>query len=87
MIAYDEVHKSKDPGSQQGSNLLKVKAKYQVGATGTMILNSPEDCYLPLRWIGFEHSTFSKFKYYYLEYGGPFGNMLVGFKNTELLKR
>lgn len=87
MIAFDELQACKSPNSSQGANLLKIKAKYQVGATGTMILNSPEDCYVPLKWIGFEHSTFSKFKYYYLEYGGPFGNMLVGFKNTELLKK
>ena len=49
-------------------------------------MNDPLDCYVPLKWIDAERSSLSNFKYYYLEYGGTFGNMLIGFKNTELLK-
>ena len=86
MIAIDECYVCKNASSEQGANLLKLKAKYQIGATGTLLLNDPIDCYMPLKWIGAERSTLSAFKYYYLEYGGPFNNMLVGFKNTELLK-
>lgn len=86
MIAFDECHSAKNSGSEQGANLLKLKAKYQVGATGTLLLNDPVDCYMPLKWIGAEKSNLSTFKYYYLEYGGPFNNQLIGFKNTELLK-
>lgn len=87
MIVVDEIHMMKSPTSSQGKNLLKInKAKYQVGATGTLLLNDPLDTYMALKWIGAEHSTLTKFKYYYCEYGGPFGNMLVGFKNMDLLK-
>ena len=87
MIVVDEIHTMKSPTSSQGKNLLKInKAKYQVGATGTLLLNDPLDTYMALKWIGAEHSTLTKFKYYYCEYGGPFGNMLVGFKNMDLLK-
>lgn len=87
MIVVDEVHCCKSPTSQQGKNLLKVnKSKYQVGATGTLLLNNPMDTYVPLKWIGVEKSTFSNFKYYYCEYGGPFNNVLLGFKNTRQLK-
>ena len=86
-IVVDEVHKCKSNQSQQGKNLLKLnKAKYQVGATGTLLLNNPLDAYVPLKWIGAERSNYSTFRYYYCNYGGPFGNMLVGFKNVHVLQ-
>lgn len=87
MIVVDEVHKCKSNQSQQGKNLLKLnKAKYQVGATGTLLLNNPLDAYVPLKWIGAERANYSTFRYYYCNYGGPFGNMLVGFKNVQVLQ-
>lgn len=87
MIVIDEVHRCKTPTSQQGKNLLKLnKAKYRIGATGTLLLNNPLDAYVPLKWIGAERSNYSTFRYYYCNYGGPFGNMLVGFKNIQVLQ-
>jgi SNF2 family DNA or RNA helicase len=87
MIVVDEIHCCKNPSSQQGSNLLKLnKAKYQVGATGTLMLNNPLDTYVPLKWIGADRSTYTNFKYYYCKFGGPFNNMLLGFKNIDVLK-
>lgn len=87
MIVVDEIHRMKNPNSQQGKNFLKLnKAKYKVGATGTLLLNNPLDAYVPLKWIGAERSNYSTFRYYYCNYGGPFGNMLVGFKNVQVLQ-
>lgn len=87
MIVLDEVHKCKSHESLQGKHLLKLnKAKYRVGLTGTLLLNNPLDCYVPLKWIGAEKANYSTFRYYYCTYGGPFNNMLVGFKNLEVLK-
>lgn len=87
MIVVDEVHKCKNPNSQQGKHLLKLnKAKHKIGATGTLLLNNPLDSYVPLKWIGAERSTYSNFRYYYCNYGGPFGNMLLGFKNVHILQ-
>lgn len=87
MIVVDEIHKCKSPTSQQGKHLLKLnKAKHRIGATGTLLLNNPLDSYVPLKWIGAERSTYSNFRYYYCNYGGPFGNMLVGFKNIQILQ-
>lgn len=87
MIVIDEVHRCKTPTSQQGKNLLKLnKAKYKIGATGTLLLNNPLDAYVPLKWIGAERANYSTFRYYYCNYGGPFGNMLVGFKNVQVLQ-
>lgn len=87
MIVVDEVHKCKNPNSQQGKHLLKLnKARHKIGATGTLLLNNPLDSYVPLKWIGAERSTYSNFRYYYCNYGGPFGNMLLGFKNVHILQ-
>lgn len=87
MMVVDEIHKAKSPTSTQGKNLLKLnKCKFKVGATGTLLLNNPLDTYVPLKWIGAEHSTYTNFKYYYCTYGGTFNNMLIGFKNIPILK-
>lgn len=87
MIVFDEIHVAKSSSSQQGKNLLKLKnAKYKVGATGTLLMNNPMDCYVPLKWIGAERATLTNFKYYYSNYGGIFGNDLIGFKNLDNLK-
>lgn len=87
MIVVDEVHTCKSSQSEQGKNLLKLtKAKHRIGATGTLIVNNPLDSYVPLKWIGVEHSNFSNYKYFYCVFGGSFGNELVGFKNTSVLK-
>lgn len=86
MIVADELHKMKSPSSQQGKNFLKLDAKYQIGLTGTMLLNSPLDAYVPLKWIGIENSTYTNFKYYYCSFTGLFNNILTGYKNIDVLK-
>lgn len=86
MIVCDEMHKAKSPTSQQGKNFLKLNAEYQIGLTGTMLLNSPMDAYVPLKWIGADNATFTNFKYYYCIFSGPFNNILAGYKNIDVLK-
>lgn len=87
MIVVDEVHHCKSNTSQQGKNLLKLtKAKHRIGLSGTILMNNPLDCYVPLKWIGAENCTATNFKYFYCNYGGPFGNELIGYKNINVLK-
>lgn len=87
MIVVDEIHQCKSPTSIQGKNLLKLsKCKYQIGATGTLLLNSPIDSYVPLKWIEAERAPMSRFKSYYSVYGGLFGNDFLGYKNLSTLK-
>lgn len=87
MIVLDEAHVCKSPSSQQGKNLLKLtKAKYRIAATGTLLLNSPLDAYVPLKWIDADYSTFTNFKYYYCNYTGKFHNILTGYKHIDILK-
>ncbi len=87
MIVLDEAHVCKNSNSQQGENLLKLtKAKYQIGATGTLLLNDPIDCLVPLKWIGVERSCKSVFEHFYYRYDDVFGNQIIGFKNLDVLK-
>ena len=86
MMVLDECHVCKNPSSQQGKNLLKISSKYMIALTGTLLLNSPLDAYVPLRWLGLENATYTNYKYYYCNYTGPFNNILEGYKNTFILK-
>lgn len=87
MIIADEVHCMKNPQSQQGKNFLKLtKAKHKVALTGTLLLNSPFDAYVALKWTGIEKCNFTNFKYYYGKFGGYFGNEIIGYKNVGFLK-
>ena len=87
MVVVDEVHTCKSHLSQQGQNLLKLTSpKYKIGLTGTPILNSPLDAYVPLKWIGVERASYTNFRYQYCVYGGQFSNELVGYKNMDTLK-
>lgn len=87
MIVVDEIHKCKNPSSEQGKGLLKLNnATYKIGATGTLLLNNPLDAFVPLKFINAERSTYTNFKNFYCVMGGQFNNMLLGFKNVELLK-
>jgi len=80
------VHNCKNSSSQQGHNLLKLSADYLIGLSGTIILNSPLDAYVPLKWIGAEKSTLTNFKSTYCVFGGFGGHQIIGYKNLELLK-
>ena len=86
MIVVDEMHTCKSPTSQQGKNLLKLSADYMAGLTGTLLLNSPLDAFVPLKWLGVDKSTYTNFKFYYCNYAGLFNNILTGYKNLDVLK-
>lgn len=86
MIVVDECHTMKSSQSQQGKNLLKLNAKYKIGLTGTILLNSPLDLYVPLKFIGVEKSTLTNFKAYYCKFGGFNNSQIVGYKNVDVLK-
>lgn len=87
MLVVDEMQTCLNPSAQQTSNLLKLnKVPYIIGATGTPIMNSPLDTYVPLKLIGANRSSYTNYKYYYCIFGGPFNNMICGFKNMDVLK-
>ena len=86
MIAVDEAHRFATKSSQQGSNLLKLKSRYKVAATGTLLINSPISCYMPLAWTENDKSTLTNFKYNFCKFGGFGDKQIVGYKNLELLR-
>ncbi len=87
MIIVDEFHKVSNKQSQRGANLLKLtKSKYRLGLSGTPVINSPINCFLPLSWIGVDHSTLTNFKAQYCKFGGFGGHEIVGYQNIDLLK-
>lgn len=84
LIVCDEIHVVKNSTSQQGANFLKlVKHKRKIGATGTLLMNSPLDAYVPLRWIGAEKANLTTFKSFYCETRGP---IFLYYKHTDVLK-
>lgn len=86
MIAFDEIHKAKNPSSQQGKGLLKIKADMMVAMSGTPLMNSPLDLYVPLKWLGHEKHNFYRFKSRYAVMGGYGNYQVVGYKNLAELQ-
>ena len=89
MVVVDEIHKNaSNPGSQQGKALLQLAkyCKYFYGLTGTPLINSVLQAYVPLKCVGRETTNFSQFKSRYILWGG-FGNYsVVGYRNLEELQ-
>ena len=86
MCVADEVHKMKNPSSQQGKGFLKIVPECRIAMTGTPLMNSPMDIYVPLRWLGYEDHAFYMFKMHYCVMGGYGGYEVVGYKNLDELQ-
>lgn len=90
MIVVDEIHRLKGATtSTQSKNLLKLAkvGKYHYGLTGTLLVNSPLDCFIPLKFINRERSTYTNFKNFYCVIDHKFGHQnIVGYKNIDILK-
>lgn len=86
MIAVDEIHKCKNPSSQQGKGLLKLEAETMIAMTGTPILNRPLELYVPLKWLGVEKHAFYAFKKHYCIMGGYGGYEVIGYRNMDELQ-
>lgn len=87
FIIFDELHKAKNPSSQQGSNLLCLTADRLLGMTGTPIINSPLDSYLPLAWLGKERkNNVTRFKNTFCVFDEKMQGRILSFKNMNILK-
>ena len=86
MVAIDEIHKCKNPSSQQGKGILKLQPQYRVAMTGTPLMNTPMDLYIILRWLGYERHSFYAFKQHYCVMGGYGGYEVMGYKNLDELQ-
>ena len=87
MIVLDEAHCCKGTKAQQSKNLLKLEAPYMIAMTGTLLMNNPVDCYVPLAWIGAERkNNVTMFKNTYCIFDDMTKGRIVGYKNMALLK-
>lgn len=87
MMIFDECHKAKGWASKQGENLLKLESQYMVAATGTLLLNSPLDAYVPLAWIGKEKkNNITRYKQTYCLFDPESVGVIIGYRYLELLK-
>lgn len=88
LICFDEIHRGvATKTSQSAAGLLKLKPKFRVGATGSLIVNSPVSAYMSLLWTENDSSTLTMFKSQYCEFANTFGhNQIVGYKNLDLLQ-
>lgn len=87
LVAADEVHKMKNPSSQQGKGFLKVQPECRIAMTGTPLMNTPFDLYIILKWLGYEGHSFSAFKNHYAMYGGFGGYEVVGYRYLDELQK
>lgn len=86
IVAADEVHKMKNPASQQGKGFLQIQPECKIAMTGTPLMNNPFDLYIILKWLGYEKHTFNAFKHHYATYGGYGGYEVVGYKYLDELQ-
>ena len=66
--------------------LMKLKAKRKIGLSGTVIMNKPEDAYVPLKWTDNVSCNYTQFKNMFNVYGGFGGVQVVGYKNMNILQ-
>lgn len=86
MCAADEMHKMKNPTSQQTKGFLKCQPKCKIAMTGTPLMNNPLDLYVILRWLGYENHAFYNFKNHYCIMGGYGSHEILGYRNMPELQ-
>ena len=86
IVAIDEIHKCKNPTSQQGKGILNIDSEVKIAMTGTPLMNNPLDLYIILKWLGYETHKFYAFKKHYCEMGGFGGYEIVAYKHLDELQ-
>lgn len=86
MCACDEIHKLKNPSSQQTKGFLKLQPECRIAMSGTPIMNNPLDVFIILKWLGYESHPYYAFKKYYCQMGGFGGYEVIGYKHLDELK-
>ena len=86
MICLDECHRVATKTSTQAKNLLKLKSKYKIAMSGSLVTNNPLSCYVPLYWTENEHANLTMYKSQYCEFGGFGDKQIIGYKNLDTLR-
>lgn len=88
-IIADEAHRAKNRKSKQSEALRKLKAPVKISATGTPIMNSPDELWPLLNWIDRKtYSSYWRFFNMYVEsYEGYRGSKVItGVRNADKLR-
>ena len=86
IVAIDEIHKCKNPSSQQGKGILKIQPECRIAMTGTPLMNNPFDLFIILKWLGYEKHAFYAFKKHYGVFGGYGGYECTGYRYLDELQ-
>lgn len=86
LVAIDEIHKCKNPTSQQGKGILKIQPECRIAMTGTPLMNNPFDLFIILKWLGYEKHAFYAFKKHYGIFGGYGGYEVTGYRYLDELQ-
>lgn len=88
MVIADEIHKCKNPNSQQGKGFQKLLSKERIAISGTPLMNSIEDLYIIFKWLGLENHTFTQYKNHYCIFGGFGDHQIIGYKHkNEIIQK
>jgi len=89
IVVADECHRLKSPGGKASrfAALLRDRAKYRLGLTGTVLPHGPMDIYAQYRFLdpGIFGTSFTSFKARYAVMGGYQGYQIVGYRNEQEL--
>lgn len=87
-IVVDESHRLSQPSAQQSKALMRLTnhVKYVYLLTGTILMNKPDDLYIPLKITGAFTGNFSNFRSRYDVLGGWGGYEVVGHKHLDELQ-
>ena len=87
-IVCDEVHRAVNPGAQQSKALMRLEnhVKYSYLLTGTILMNKPDDLYIPLKITGGFDGNYNNFKMRYNVYGGWGNYCIVAHKHLDELQ-
>lgn len=77
------VHNCKQPTSLQSQALLWIDCPREIAMTGTLIVNSPLDLYMPFKWLGLESRDYWNFtnRYAVKDLWGS----VIGYQNAQEL--
>ena len=81
LVAVDEIHKVKSPTAIQSQALMWINCSRQVGMSGTLVINSPLDLYVPFKWMGFETRDYYHYQSRYAI--KDFWGSVIGYQHAQ----
>ena len=87
-VIADEAHRAKNRKASQSKGLHRVSANLMIAATGTPILNAPDELWSLLKWMWpEEYTSYWRFYDQYVEYHESYyGKVITGVKNPDALR-